>query len=117
MKFFIDANLPYSSKEIFEKFGKVWHAKDVKLQAAADKIIFKFAVKKKAILVTRDLEFANPYLYPKKSHYGVLILKVPFWFTANQINKTIKSALSSIEIKILEKAVVVIEPAKIRIRK
>jgi len=117
MKFFLDANLPYSSKEIFQKLGKTWHARDLKLQNTEDEIIFKSAAKRKAILITRDLEFGNPYLYPKDSHYGLLILRVPFYFTAEQINKILKQALSSIKIENLKKSVTIIEPGKIRIRK
>jgi len=117
MKFFLDANLPYSSKEIFRKFGKTWHTKDVNLKSAPDEKIFNFAVKKKAILVTRDLEFGNQYLYPKDSHYGLIILRVPFYFTAKQINRIFKEFLASINVKDLKNAIIVIEPGKIRIRK
>ncbi len=117
MNFFIDANLPYSTKEIFEEFGKCWHTREVGLQDASDEVILKFAKEKKAILATRDLEFGNPYLYPKGSHCGVLIIRVPFYFTARQINETLREAISKIEIGQLKNSVTVIEPGKIRIRK
>lgn len=116
MNFFIDA-LPYSTKDILQEFGNVWHARDVKLQDAENGIIFNFAKKKKAILVTKDLEFANPYLYPKDSHCGLLILRVPFYFTAKQINAVLKKALLAIEIHQLRNSTTIIEPGKIRIRK
>jgi len=117
MKFFLDANLPYSSKEIFSKFGRTWHARDVNLQDASDERIFNFAIKNKAILVTKDLEFGNPYLYPRNSHYGLIIVRAPFYFTAKQTNKILKEFLSLIESKNLERAVVIIEPGKMRIRR
>lgn len=31
MRFLLDANMPYSSKEVFKKFGQVNHARDVSL--------------------------------------------------------------------------------------
>lgn len=117
MKFFIDANLPYSLKEIFQKFGKTWHAKEENLKSAPDEEIFRFAIKKRAILVTRDLEFGNPYLYPRDSHYGLIILRAPFYFTAKQINKNLKEFLFSINIDDLKNAITIVEPGKIRIRK
>ena len=116
MKFFLDANLPYSSKEIFSKVGATWHTKEVNLNDAPDEEILNFAIKQKAILVTRDLEFGNPYLYPKDSHYGLVIVRVPFYFTAQQINKTLKEFLSSIKVEDLQNAITVVEPGKIRIR-
>lgn len=116
MNFFLDANLPVSSKEIFDEVGTAWHARDVNLASATDEEILLFAIKKKTILVTRDLEFGNPYLYPKDSHCGLIILRVPFRFTAAQINKVFKEFLSSIEIQHLKNAITIVEPGKIRIR-
>lgn len=116
MNFFLDANLPVSLKEIFAKVGLVQHARDVNLSDASDDEIFEFAVKKKAILVTRDLEFGNPYLYPKNSHCGLIILRVPFHFTATQINRILKDFLASTETRHLRNAVTIVEPGKIRIR-
>lgn len=117
MNFFLDANLPYSSREIFSKYGRTWHAKDVNLKEAPDEEIFNFAVKQEAILITKDLEFGNPYLYPQDSYHGLVIVRVPFYFTAKQINKTLEEFLSSTKIKDLENAITVVEPGKIRIRK
>lgn len=117
MRFFLDANLPYSSREIFNKYGETFHAREVNLKEAPDEEIFKFTVKQKAILVTRDLEFGNPYLYPRDSHHGLIIIRVPFYFTAKQINKTLKESFSSIKVEDLQNAITVIEPGKIRIRK
>jgi predicted nuclease of predicted toxin-antitoxin system len=82
------------------------HARDVNLQSASDDKVFNFPVKNKVILVTRDLEFGNPYLYPRNSHYGLIIVRVPFYFTAKQINKILKEFLSSIETKNLERAII-----------
>ncbi|PIZ88969.1 MAG: hypothetical protein COX90_01870 [Candidatus Nealsonbacteria bacterium CG_4_10_14_0_2_um_filter_38_17] len=116
MNFFIDTNLPYSSKDIFCKYGKTWHTQDVNLQGASDTDILRFAIQKKAILITRDLEFGNPYLYPRKSHCGLIIVRVPFYFTAKQINKTLKDFLTSVNREKLKNTITVVEPGKIRMR-
>lgn len=117
MKFFLDANLPYSTKDIFSRFGEVLHAKDVDLQAASDETIFSFAVKEKAILVTKDLDFGNPYIYPKESHYGLIILRAPFYFTAKQINAVFALFLSSTQTEELKGSIIVLGPGYQRIRK
>ena len=117
MKFFLDANMPYSSKEVFKKFGKVQNAKDINLQGALDDEIFDFVIKNKAILVTKDLEFGNPYIYNLKQYAGLIIIRVPFYFKSEQLNKILNNFLSSTEIKDLEKSITIVEPGKIRIRK
>ena len=52
MKFFLDANMPYSVLTIFKELGlKAIHARDVGLSRAADKEIARYAKKNKSILV------------------------------------------------------------------
>jgi len=67
--------------------------------------------------VTRDLDFGNILIYPLKSHRGIIILRLPFYFTANQINSILKEFLSSVNIKELEGAVTIVELGRYRIRK
>jgi predicted nuclease of predicted toxin-antitoxin system len=117
MKFFIDANLPYSSKAVFESYGQTWHARDLKLMAAPDEKVLQAAVGKGAILITKDLEFGNPYIFPWDSHHGVVVVRVPFYFTAGQTNKVLRRALQSTDISTFKDSVTVIEPGKIRVRK
>ena len=54
-KFFLDANMPYSRKKIFEEIGlEVNHARDNGMAGACDKDIMNFSIKTKSILVTKD---------------------------------------------------------------
>ena len=117
MKFFLDANLPYSSKEVLEKFAEVIHTRDVGLSNASDKEIIDYASKNKLVLVTKDLEFANILIYPIKSHYGVIALRLPNYFTAKQINKSLKEFLDSVNVKELENSVTIVELGRYRTRK
>ncbi len=117
MRFLLDANMPYSSKEVFKKFGHVNHAKDVGLARAIDREIIEHALEHKAILVTKDLEFANVLLYPLNSHSGVIVLRLPFYFTAKQINNALREFLSSLDVKELENAVTIVELGRYRMRR
>jgi predicted nuclease of predicted toxin-antitoxin system len=117
IKFFLDANIPYSSKQIFKSFGTVEHARDAGLSRAADKEILKYAVKNKSILVTKDLEFGNILIYPIKSHRGVIILRLPFYYTAEQINKALVQFLKSVELEEIRNSITVVELGRYRIRK
>ena len=117
MKFFLDACMPYSSKEIFQKYGEVTHARDIGMTGATDKEIIQYALKNKAILVTKDLDFGNTLLYPIESHFGVIILRAPFYFTAKQINNVLREFLSSVNIEELKDAVTIVELGRYRIRR
>ena len=117
MKFFLDACMPYSSKEIFQKYGEVTHARDIGMTGATDKAIIQYALKNKAILVTKDLDFGNTLLYPIESHFGVIILRTPFYFTAKQINNVLIEFLSSVNIEELKNAVTIVELGRYRIRR
>ena len=117
MKFFLDACMPYSSKEVFKEYGEVEHARDIDLARAPDKEIIEYASKNKAVLVTKDLDFANVLLYPINSHFGVIVLRLPFHFTAKQINNVLKEFLSSLDVNELENAVSIVELGRYRIRR
>lgn len=71
MRFFLDANLPSSSKEVVQKYGRVDHARDIGMAGATDGKIIEYATKNKAILVTKDLDFAN--------QYHSLPVRITFW--------------------------------------
>jgi predicted nuclease of predicted toxin-antitoxin system len=117
MRFFLDANMPYSSKDVFKNFGLVNHAGDIGLARATDREIIEYATERKAILVTKDLEFANVLIYPINSHSGVVVLKLPFYFTAKQINNALKEFLSPLDVKELENAVTIVELGRYRMRR
>ena len=55
MRFFLDENMPYSSADVFKKFGQVSHVRDVGLVSAPDRKIIEYASEHKAILVTKDI--------------------------------------------------------------
>ena len=114
MKFFLDANLAYSTRDIFSNHGEVAHARDVNLAASPDKVIANYAQKEGAVLVTQDLEFSNPHLFPAGSHRGLIIVRMPDGFTAAQTNEVLRWFLGVTPAEELESTVTVVEPGKIR---
>jgi len=115
MKFVIDANLPYSAKTLFEPYGIATHVRDFGLADAPDNVIFARSIKEGAVLITRDLDFGNPHIYPWASHHGIVIIRAPSWFSAKQTNGLINEFLKTFDFKSLSRAVVIIEPGRIRI--
>lgn len=118
MKFFLDANIPHSALKVFEEFNlEAVHARDIGLSKATDKEIFEYAVNKRCILVTKDLGFANITAFPEDSHYGIVIMRLPHFFKAQQFANALKDFLTSINSKDLEKALAIVKLGKYRIRK
>lgn len=65
-KFLLDANLPYSLKEVFGNEFPVFHVRDVGLFSAKDSEILAWAKKNNAVIVSKDLDFANILIVPPK---------------------------------------------------
>ena len=118
MKFFLDANIPYSTLEIFEELKlECEHARDAGLSRASDMEIMKYAIKNHSILVTKDLDFANIKIFPVQSHYGIVILRLPPFFKAQQFVNVLRNFLNSIDIKNLKRSIAIIKIGRYRIRK
>ena len=116
MKFFLDESLPYSLKEVFEGVGEAIHTRDVNLLGSPDEEIFRFALESKSILVTRDLEFGSPKVYPQDSHYGIIVIRVPSHFTVMQMKNLCRAALPLVVERDLKQTVIVVQPGRVRFR-
>ena len=118
MKFFLDANIPYSALEIFEELNlECEHARDIGLSRADDIQIMNYAIKNDSILVTKDLGFANIMVFPIESHHGVIVLRLPPFFKASQFVNVLRDFLNSIDLKDLKKAIAIVKVGRYRIRK
>jgi len=115
MKFLIDADLPRSLKYVFERHG--YQALDVRdvLGYATDEEVFNYAKENGCILVTRDLGFGEMFM--KKKGFGLILVRLPFHFTAAKINQTIDAFLRDIKSEELVNSIVVVERSRYRIRK
>lgn len=118
MKFFLDANMPLSSVELFEEMNlPAVHARKIGLGSAGDEEIINYAIDNNFILITKDLEFGNQEIFPLKFLRGLIILRLPFYFTASQINDSLKNFFISIDIKELENNLTIIKLGRFRIKR
>ncbi len=117
MKFLLDANLPYSAREIFSSGDEVFHVRDIKLQHAEDSVIATWAKDHQAIIVSRDLDFANINLMPISAHHGVVVLRIPDHYTSSSIKRVLKEFLDNLDRSELEHALIIVEEGSHRIRK
>lgn len=117
MKFFLDENISQVLISEFQKEGfEAEHAAKVDLSGAKDNEIAQYAKKQKAILITKDIEFGSFLLYPKGSHYGLIILRYPCNFTTTLISKHLKMFLINKEEKDLIGKMIILELGKYRVR-
>lgn len=116
MKFLLDANIPYSAKELFTPPDEAAHVRDVGLADAPDGEILEFARKAKAVLITRDLDFANIILHPISAHYGVIVLRIPSHFRLKHIISLMRLFFSRVKGEVLMKRLTILEPGRFRIR-
>ena len=88
VKFLIDADMPKSCKGVIEKLGyKATDVRDIGLGSASDKKIVEYAHSHEYVILTRDLDFGDIVRYPIEKHRGVIILRLPYTFTASEINR------------------------------
>ncbi len=118
MKFLLDANIPYSALGVFKEHNlEAIHARDANLTRASDKEVMVFTIKNKIILVTKDLGFANITIFPIDMHYGIVVLRLPYFFKAAQFVNVLRDFLNSVDVTYLEKAITIVKLGRYRIRK
>jgi predicted nuclease of predicted toxin-antitoxin system len=95
MRFFLDANLPRSALAVFTRFGhEAEFARDIGMASASDTEIAAHALKTGAVLLTRDLDFADVRRYPPERFVGLVVLRLPENAVATEIARVIERFLS-----------------------
>jgi predicted nuclease of predicted toxin-antitoxin system len=99
MRFLLDANLPRSAVAAVEKCGHtVEFARDSGLGTAPDDVIAERARATHAVLVTRDLDFADVRRYPPAEYSGIVILRLPDDAMAKDIAAVLARFLADTEV-------------------
>ena len=117
MRFLLDANIPYYAKEVFPARHTAIHVRDIHLHDSADEIVIGWAKRHRAVLVTRDFDFANILRFPPRRYAGIVVLKLPHFYGAVQINRVLGQFLSKAREADLRKSVIIVEDGRFRIRK
>src|SRR3989344_5132641 len=98
MKFLLDANITFSAKEVFDdRSDQVLHVDDIGLGEASDDKIIKWAKKHRAILITRDLDFANIFAVPASAHHGIIVMRIPSFYNAALIKRVLRNFMLAID--------------------
>ncbi len=115
MKFLIDADSPRSLFDILKKYGHdAVHVRDL-MGSASDEEILRYANKNSYFIITRDLGFAETFL--KKGGFGLLLIRIPYFFTSNRIARVFDEFLDGVDVGRLTGCITVIELGRFRIRR
>ncbi len=94
----------------------VWHVKGLGFEGQPDEVLYRWAQREEAIIVTYDEDFADARMYPLGLHHGVIRLRV--WPTTTE--KTIEALerlLNQLPIEEWHGSLITIDNQKIRVRK
>lgn len=117
-KFLIDEDMPRSTAKILKAKGyEALDVRDCGLRGKSDNVIFRFAQKEKAVLLTGDLGFGNILNFPIGSHFGIVISHFPNEVSTSELNNHIINAFDSLSEPDFKGNLIIIEQGKIRIRR
>jgi predicted nuclease of predicted toxin-antitoxin system len=118
LKFLLDSNMPRAAAPVVHSRGHVAEdIRDIGLGSATDAEVDEHAQGISAVLVTRDLDFADVRRYPPEQRFGLLVLRVPDETTAAQIAEILDRFLASSElVEQLPGHLVILERDRVRFR-
>jgi len=115
LKFLMDADMPRSSAQVIRNMGfDVDDVRDIGMRAAKDREIIEYALINKRIIVTRDTDFGEVLRYPK--HPGAIILRLPYTFTAIEINRRLEEFFKSVREDDIRETITIVELSRYRRR-
>lgn len=115
----LDENVPPVIVDYLSRKRPDWvvrHVRDIGLRGASDHAVFEWAQRNQYIVITFDEDFADARMFPIGAHAGVIRLRV--WpTTVEETESALDRLLSSVEDSALAGSLVIIDRARIRIRR
>jgi predicted nuclease of predicted toxin-antitoxin system len=99
MRFLVDANMPRSTLALLASLGHHGdHARDIGLGHAPDAEIAAHARRLNAVIVTRDVDFADIRNYAPHEFNGIIVLRMPDDAVAGTIVRLLERFLKQTEL-------------------
>ncbi len=115
LRFLLDADMPRSSAGMMRSIGlELEDVRDIGMRGATDKEIIEYALKNNRMIVTRDTDFGEVLRYPE--HPGAIILRLPYAFTAKEINERLKEFFKSVREEEIRETITIVELSRYRKR-
>lgn len=118
MRLLLDANLPRRAIGAIASLGHdVFFVRDMGLGGAPDSIIAARAIEDDAVLVTRDLDFADVRRYPPEQFAGLLMLRLADTAGVDEIVEVLRRFLGESDLlKHLRGRLAIVETDRVRFR-
>lgn len=116
LRFLVDESLPRAVTRVLVGAGHdVPDGRDGGLRGAPDTAVMARAIAEGRFLVSADLDFSNVLAFPPGSHPGIAVLRVPDEWSPLRRAERVLSGLLDAGIENLPGAIVIIEPARVRL--
>ncbi len=118
MKFLLDANMPRSALVVLREAGhEANHVRDLGLGDATDAAIDDRARAMDAVIVSRDLDFADVRRFPPELRPGLLVLRMSDASTAADVVGLLSRVLSATAlVQQIPGRLAILEPNRLRFR-
>jgi predicted nuclease of predicted toxin-antitoxin system len=118
VRFLVDANLPRSVVTLLRNLRHdVEFVRDIGLGAAADSHIAARAKTIAAVILTRDLDFADVRLYPPEEYSGIVVLRLHDGAIAQDIVRVVERFARMPEfLDSLDRRLAIVESHRVRFR-
>lgn len=107
-----------SAARVLEDFGhQVLDVRGHGYRGKSDDEMFRFARRRKAALLTADLDFSNTLRFPLGSHAGIIIARFPSELSTKEINAELAKSLRDLTAEDLRGSLIVVSPGQVRIKR
>lgn len=87
----------------------------MKVISLMDELLLSYAVSKKRIFLTRDMQFSNILVYPPSMHLGLIVIKIKP-HTTDSVHRILKIALSKLDQEKIQQTLIIVDQKKFRMR-
>ena len=115
MKIKLDENLGNRGAEILRAAGySVTTVVEEGLTSASDGRLIEVCRSERKCLVTLDLDFGNPLRFDPSRHFGIVVLRLPLRFTADDLRDAIRTLAVGLSDSVIDGKLWIVQRGRIR---